>query len=215
MTQPTPSTAEDLKYAKLLQALSNVLHPLLMLTYAAILLCTATYLAILPTTTKLWLVGEVFTLTCLVPVLFIWVLYKMNVVGHWALRNRADRALPLLVNAIGYGVCTWLLSTQGLPQWALTFYEGATVLAFLCWGISFWWKISAHAAGIAGAATVAFILYHHFPLTFPLWLPLLLVVLTGLLCSIRVYLGRHTMAQVTAGTLLSVAVIGLSYWILG
>jgi membrane-associated phospholipid phosphatase len=44
---------------------------------------------------------------------------------------------------------------------------------------------------------------------------LLLVVLTGLLCSIRVYLGRHTMAQVTAGTLLSVAVIGLSYWILG
>jgi membrane-associated phospholipid phosphatase len=58
---------------------------------------------------------------------------------------------------------------------------------------------------------VTFILYSLFPLTFPLWLPLLLVCLTGLLCSIRVYLGRHTMAQVIAGTLLGLAVIGAQY----
>jgi membrane-associated phospholipid phosphatase len=194
-----------------MQFISNLLHPLLMLTYAAILLVTCTYLSVLPTSAKWIIVGEVFLLSCLLPILCILLLYKLKIVGHWALRDRTDRALPLLINAIAYGVCTWTLSRQGLPQWALSFYSGATVLAFLCWVISFWWKISAHAAGISGATMVTFILYSLFPLTFPLWLPLLLVCLTGLLCSIRVYLGRHTMAQVIAGTLLGLAVIGAQY----
>jgi membrane-associated phospholipid phosphatase len=194
-----------------MQFISNLLHPLLMLTYAAILLVTCTYLSVLPTSAKWIIVGEVFLLSCLLPILCILLLYKLKIVGHWALRDRTDRALPLLINAIAYGVCTWTLSRQGLPQWALSFYSGATVLAFLCWVISFWWKISAHAAGISGATMVTFILYSLFPLTFPLWLPLLLVCLTGLLCSIRVYLGRHTMAQVIAGTLLGLAVIGARY----
>lgn len=199
------------QYALYMQFISNLLHPLLMLTYAAILLVTCTYLSVLPTSAKWIIVGEVFLLSCLLPILCILLLYKLKIVGHWALRDRTDRALPLLINAIAYGVCTWTLSRQGLPQWALSFYSGATVLAFLCWVISFWWKISAHAAGISGATMVTFILYSLFPLTFPLWLPLLLVCLTGLLCSIRVYLGRHTMAQVIAGTLLGLAVIGAQY----
>jgi membrane-associated phospholipid phosphatase len=194
-----------------MQFISNLLHPLLMLTYAAILLVTCTYLSVLPTSAKWIIVGEVFLLSCLLPNLCILLLYKLKIVGHWALRDRTDRALPLLINAIAYGVCTWTLSRQGLPQWVLSFYSGATILAFLCWAISFWWKISAHAAGISGATMVTFILYSLFPLTFPLWLPLLLVCLTGLLCSIRVYLGRHTMAQVIAGTLLGLAVIGAQY----
>jgi membrane-associated phospholipid phosphatase len=203
--QPNP------QYARYLQTVSNILHPLLMLTYAAILLVTNTYLAILPTASKLTIIGEVFALSCLLPILCILLLYKLRIVGHWALRDRTDRALPLLINALAYGVCAWILYVQGMPMWALTFYIGATVLAFICWAISFWWKISAHAAGISGATMVSFILYHLFPLTFPLWMPLLLICLTGLLSSIRVYLGRHTMAQVTAGTLLGLAVIGASY----
>jgi membrane-associated phospholipid phosphatase len=209
------SQTPNQKYARYLQALSNILHPLLMLTYAAILIFSSTYLCMLPTRVKLLTVSEVLTFTCLMPIACILLLYKFNIVGHWALRNRADRALPLLINAVAYGVCTFLLHTQGLPQWALTFYIGATILAFICWAISFWWKISAHAAGIGGAMTVSYILYRTFPLTFPLWLPLLLIVLTGLLCSIRVYLGRHTMAQVLAGTLLSIVVISTTYWLLG
>jgi membrane-associated phospholipid phosphatase len=206
---------QNLKYAKYLQAVSNVLHPLLMLTYAAIVLVTCTPLAMLPTTNKWVLVGEVFLLSCLVPIVFILLLYKLKIVGHWALRDRTDRALPLLINAIAYGACAGILGSQGLPKWALAFYIGATILAFSCWGISFWWKISAHAAGISGATTVAFALYMLLPMMFPLAVPLTLVVLTGLLCSIRVYLGRHTMAQVTAGTLLGVVVIALSYLIFG
>jgi membrane-associated phospholipid phosphatase len=185
-----------------------------MLTYAAAIVFTCTYLKILPTTTKLLVLGEVFLSSCLIPVLFIWVLYKMKVVGHWALRDRADRALPLFVNAVSYAFCAWTLYEQGMPNWALAFYVGATALAFICWIISFWWKVSAHAAGIAGLTTVTYLLHIANPVTLPLALPLLLTVATGLLCSIRVYLGRHTLAQVTVGTLLGIAVILAAHFLM-
>lgn len=198
---------------KVLQGISNVFHPLLMLTYAAIAFCYGTYLFVLPQEIKLLIIGEVFLATCLVPVLCITVLYKFKVVGHWALRDRNDRALPLLINFLSYAVCTWVLYNQGLPSWALSFYIGATLLAFVCWLISFWWKISAHTTGISGFAMVSFIVYFHFPVSMPLAWPLLLTVLTGLLGSIRVYLGRHTLMQVTAGTFLGAVGILLSYWL--
>lgn len=184
--------------SRLLQGISNLFHPLLMMTYASVALFTCTYLSLLPVRMRLFLMGEVSMLTCLLPILFITILYKLKVVGHWALRDRGDRALPLFVNVCGYAVCTWALARQGLPVWALAFFIGATALAFVCWVVSFWWKISAHAAGMAAFTTVAFVLAFRIP-SLPLAFPLSLTIATGLVGSIRVYLGRHTLAQVAAG----------------
>jgi len=206
--------SESTLMQNVLQTISNILHPLLMLTYAAVAFCYGTYLFMLPQEIKLIVIGEIFFTTCLLPVLCIMVLYKLKVVGHWALRERTDRALPLFINSLAYVFCTWILYKQGLPSWALSFYIGATLLAFICWLISFWWKISAHTTGIAGFAMVSFIVYFRFPHSMPLAWPLALTVLTGLLGSIRVYLGRHTLMQVTAGSLLGAVGILLSYWLL-
>lgn len=190
---------------KLLQTISNMLHPLLMLTYAALALCIFTPIASVPLALKTYFVGKVFFYTLVLPVLSIWLMHSLHIVGHWALRDRRDRALPLLVNAICYGINAYALQIDGfLPDWVLLTFYGATVLAFLAWLISFWWKISAHAAGGASFATMALVCYLYFPDMMPLWLGLLAIVVVGGVCSIRVYLGRHTLAQVGWGSLLGV-----------
>lgn len=203
-------------YNIVLQSISNLFHPLLMLTYAAILIVYLSDLSLLVAKdTALVIVCEVFILTCFLPVLCISILYKLGFVGHWALRNRTDRAIPLLVNWIFYVLCTCALNFQGFPKWALAFYIGASILAFICWFVSFWWKISAHASGLAGLMVVSFSIFFRCPYLVSQWIPLIIVVITGLVCSIRVYLGRHTLAQVTVGAIVGTIIMSLSYVLWG
>lgn len=190
---------------KVLQALSNVCHPLLMLTYAAIMLCVFTPLTILPMVIKAYVVGKVFFFTVLLPSLSLLLLHKLKVVGHWALRDRRDRAIPFLINTIFYALNAYSLIVDGfLSNWVMIPFYGSIVLMLVAWIVSFWWKISAHASGNASFATMALILFVYFPETMPLWFCLLSIVLTGAVCSIRVYLGRHNLAQVGYGALLGV-----------
>lgn len=199
-----------------LQSISNMFHPLLMLSYAAILIvCLSDLSLLISKETGFVIVSEIFIFTCLLPVLCISILYKLGFVGHWALRNRADRAIPLLVNWIFYVLCACALYFQGFPKWALSFYIGASILAFICWFVSFWWKISAHASGLAGLMVVSFSVHLRFPYLLPLWIPMFIIVVTGLVCSIRVYLGRHTLAQVATGSIVGTMIMSLSYVLWG
>jgi membrane-associated phospholipid phosphatase len=79
------------------------------------------------------------------------------------------------------------------------------VLIFMC--INFWWKISIHAALVAGVTTVMVILYGWVAMT-----AVLLVLLTG---WSRIVLKEHTPAQVIAGTVLSSVVVVAGFGIFG
>lgn len=201
-------------FRKICQSISNILHPLMMLTYAAIILVYFTPMQILPVMGKWYLVFMVCFDTCIIPVLCITALFKLKFITDWTLRNRKDRAIPLFLNVITYAVCAWTLTGHSfIMDWALAFYYGAIGLAFIAWVVSYWWKISAHAMGIAGLTTAILLLYISFPNYMPISLVFISIILTGLICSIRVYLGRHTMAQVTAGTLAGMAVMLTAYTI--
>ncbi len=192
-------------YQTLVQAISNCFHPLLILTIAAIVISIFTPLAIYPTQIKLFFVGEVFFYTLLMPVIAITLMHVFHLVGHWALRDRRDRALPFLVNFICYSMNLFALYHNGfMPRWVLAIYWGSVILTFVAWVISFWWKISAHASADMAGATTFLILYFWFPLSMPLWIGLASIIIVGMVCSSRIYLGRHTLAQVAAGSLLGV-----------
>ncbi len=200
-----------MKKTTILQSISNMCHPLLSLTYAALLLMFFTPLQQLPLVMRWYIVGEVAFYTLLLPMICITILYKLHIIGHWALRNRVDRAIPLGINALCYGICSYALSSHGfLPAWALAVYWGATIMSVISWIISFWWKISAHAMGMTAVATLSLILSIWFPSMLPLWIALCLIVLTGFVCSIRVYLGRHTLGQVAAGSALGASVLTIA-----
>lgn len=199
-------------YQTAVQTFSNLFHPLLMLTFAALVVSYFTPMSIYPAAYKWFFIGEVFFYTCLMPIIAITLMHVFHLVGHWALRDRRDRVLPFLVNFVCYTMNLIVLHHNGfLPKWVLAIYWGSVILTFVAWIISFWWKISAHASADAAAATTFLVLYYHFPLTMPLWLGLASVIIVGGICSSRIYLGRHTLAQVSAGSLLGVVSILLGY----
>jgi membrane-associated phospholipid phosphatase len=69
--------------------------------------------------------------------------------------------------------------------------------------ISFFWKISAHAAGICGIIGFMFVITLKYPevqLTYPL---ALMIILSGIIMSIRLYLQVHNIKEVLVGGLLA------------
>ncbi len=77
--------------------------------------------------------------------------------------------------------------------------------------MNFWWKISAHAAGIAGIVAMLIQMTKEGPTVGAMtWWIVGAIVVAGFLGSARIWLGRHTLMQVLAGS----AVGFLSVWTL-
>lgn len=197
---------------KILQSISNCFHPMAMLTYATLFLCLYTPIFILPLSIRLFILVEAFFYTFVLPLLAIWLMYKLKVVSHWALRDRRDRKIPLIANLLCYVACTITITYQHfIPSWGLAVFYGSTLIAIVSWIVSLWWKISGHALGVSALTTISWIYYFQFPGFVPLLIPFTLIIMTGLVCSIRVYLGRHTLAQVYTGTAVGIALMYLTF----
>jgi membrane-associated phospholipid phosphatase len=199
---------------KILQLISNVFHPLLSMVWATVILLFCSPVKFLPWGVKGFLLAEVAFYSLIVPSLIIILLARFGIVKNGvALRDRKDRILPLAIQVGTYTIQVMALQAQGLPRWALQFYWGALLLAWLTFVVSMWWKISAHASGNAAIATALLVLCCRFPSYMPLALPLFWIVITGLVCSIRLYLNRHTLAQVACGALAGMVCILVGGWV--
>ena len=89
-------------YQGLVQSVSNIFHPLLVLTYTALVICLFTRMQALPFQVKAWFVGMVSLYTLVLPVLIITMLHVSGLIGHWALRDRRDRMVPFFTNFACY-----------------------------------------------------------------------------------------------------------------
>jgi len=139
-----------------------------------------------------FLFGSVF------PMLVIYLMYKMNKVGDLDVTDRSERKVPFMVSIAVYLLGTVIMFALNAPPIvsALMFcYTTNTLVTFI---ISLHWKISVHAVGVAGPFTclVYFLGWPYSPL-------LLLIIPIG---WARVELKAHTLAQVVAGFLLSIAI---------
>lgn len=199
-------------YQSLVQALSNVFHPLLMLSYTSILICLITPFEVLPFQVKSFFVGLVVFYTLFLPILVITLLHSFHIIGHWALRDRRDRSIPFCANFICHLINAIVLDHYlFFPNWLMIPFYGAVVLTFVAWIVSFWWKISAHASADASLPTYFMMLYFIFPDFVPIWFPLVSIVIVGAVCSARIYLGRHTLGQISVGVVLGVVSMVLGY----
>lgn len=197
----------------LIQFISNIFHPLLSMTWATVLLVIYTPLCLLPLSTKLFLIGEVVFYSLLLPCLIIVSMVKLGGIKNGvALRDRKDRIIPLGIQVVFYVIQAYALSQQGLPDWAMCFYNGAVILAALFFVVTIWWKMSGHAGANAALATSAVVLYFIFPYMIPLALPILSIIMVGAVSSIRVYLGRHTLEQVFVGAAAGSICMLISYF---
>lgn len=196
----TPPTAGERIADGLSTFLSWALVPLLMPVYGVILAFTLSILAYTSTATKIVFTLVTFGFTVIIPTLLVLLLKRMGLVHDIGLNGRKERLIPYIVSILsmlGTGAFMWY---KGAPSWLVMFFAGGGIAGIVNLIINFRWKISAHAAGIAGiVALLIRIIRDGFPQEGAfLWL-LISIGLAGLLGTSRVWLGRHTVWQVIAG----------------
>jgi membrane-associated phospholipid phosphatase len=111
---------------------------------------------------------------------------------------RAERPWPMLMALVLTVLGLLALWVLGAPRLLLVLLVATLLGGFVALVITLRWKISIHAGGAAGSATVLALLYGAWAL------PLLLGV--AMIGWSRVALGKHTWAQVVVGALISALV---------
>jgi len=175
------------------------------------------------------LVLLVFLSTFAMPAFALFLMRRLNMVSSLSLEDRHERIGPYIISGVFY---MWMFinfkNNQTIP-FALTVATlGATIGLFSAFFFNNFTKISAHGIGMGGLTGLATInaMYFSFD-TFALntWLfgPLeisttfvvmVVILLTGLVCSARMYLGAHTPGQLYGGLVAGFVAQFIALWVL-
>ncbi len=191
--------------------ISWIFVPLLMPVYGIILIFSLSFLAYTSFSTKLIFTLIVFGFNFLVPVILVLILKKMGVINDIGLNGRRERLIPYIITILCLSATGLFLYLKMAPVWVAMFYAGGALAGLINLLINFRWKISAHAAGIAGVVAMLIQVIKEGPSGDGVvgWI-VGAILCAGFLGSARIWLGRHTLMQVLAGS----AVGFLSVWTL-
>ena len=182
--------------------LSWVLSPLLVPIYAILFIFRLSVLDVIPSGLQTAFTFIIAGINLCVPALLILLLKFLGVVSDLGLNERKERPIPYVITALCYGATAWFLASRGAPIWVSMFFTGGAAAALINFAINYKWKISAHAAAMAGLIALLIRLERDVAVEPKLVVWLLITIgATGLLGSARIWLGRHTLGQVLAGYL--------------
>lgn len=180
--------------------LSWMLVPLLMPVYGLILAFGLSILDVAPMGMRVVFTLIVAGICVFVPRVLILLLKKMGMIEDVGLNGRQERLIPYIITIVCFGITAWFMAVKGAPLWLSLFFAGGALATVICTVVNFWWKISAHAAGIAGVVALLIRIEKDGSAEPELFFWLIVtLILTGLMGSARVWLGRHTVWQVLAG----------------
>ncbi len=207
MDEPTPVAqkppAKPL-HTRIARYVSNILAPATISLPLVLLL--AFYHAHDPEK-ALFYAGITLLFASLGPLIYIIIGVRLGKLSDIDVSRRSQRSGPFLFGLISVTLGLFILLALHGPK-VLTTLLIITIVSGLCMMfITIWWKISIHASSLAGAATILTGLYG--ALMLPAFILLVLV------CWSRVVLRRHTIAQVIAGSLLSITLTSGILWLRG
>lgn len=131
------------------------------------------------------------------PLIYILIGVRLGKLSDADVSRRAERTGPFLFGIVSITLGLMALMTIHGPKNLETALMSAAVTGIIMMVTTLWWKISMHASSVAGAAIMLTALYGAIMLPAFLLLPLV--------GWSRVVLGRHTVAQVVVGALVSMA----------
>lgn len=203
---------------RFMQLVSVVFHPLLMATYTCILLAAVVPEAFSPIPEQgvPYFILAIFVTTFVVPALSVLALRFTRRISSLAISKREERHFPFFSIVLFYGTTTYLFYIRmSVPQPILVMMILVTVLIALLLIISFWQKISVHAAaiwGVCGIFSCFAIKYLNTSFTIH---TAILFMLAGLVGSSRLLLGRHTANEVWSGALLGFFLCFVGFYLFG
>ena len=144
----------------------------------------------------------------LAPILFVVFLLKTGRINDLHMTSRKERRWPYIVTFLGALIALAVIVIFDGPELLLFLAITSVItLGFLALITNFW-MISIHATSMAAATLIS-------GLVFGLFAALLLLPMLILVTWMRLYLRRHTVAQVLAGIglgLASVAIVAAGGW---
>lgn len=195
--------------SKVARIISLVLHPMFVITWAMLVMfnLNAYFVLIVPSELRWTIILLVFGNTVLLPAILIWIMAKRNLISSLELPLREERTWPYLIFAVFYASTYFLMRNIGLPQLYYLFIAGALATIVLATIINLFWKISIHMIGIGGLTGGFVVLSYRSLINEPL-LIIGLILLSGLVGFARLQSNTHSPAQVYAGYLLGLTVVG-------
>lgn len=191
---------------KTAKGISYILHPVFIPSYLVLAL---KWLAPLPLFylfmgPKLFLALFMLTVTytAIIPLLFVYLQYRMKFINDFTLNNRRERPRVYLFTSAFFFAVAYFLNAKGsvfMPT-AVIFVSMAVNITGL-FVMNFFDKISAHVSGISGALGVFAALFYRYGDVRLVPAILTILVLVGIISSARLILGAHNLRQVIIGAL--------------
>lgn len=179
--------------------ISILFHPLFMPVYGlAIILSDYTPFGYMQMPVKRLLFLIIVVNNVLLPLALLPFLMYMKFISTWTIREREERAVPMIITTILYATSSYILYRFPVPFFLKAFIFSIFLISLLLTLINFKWKISLHSVG-AGAITGLILI-----LSFRLYSHLLLFLIVsflagGMIMSARMKLDVHSPRQVWTG----------------
>lgn len=193
------------------RVISYIFHPLLVPTYAVLILMILpeNRYVTLPFQLPLLFLAFIFLSTFVLPALLMLILKNFKVISSLEMEKQKERVFPLvLMSMIFYAV--FYMMKQGPPNTVFNlFMLGSTMLVLFTLLINYFWKISIHMVAQGGLFGAMLGLALRFGIE--IWLILFLIILVaGITAFSRLKLKAHTPAEVYGGFILgAVFMLGL------
>jgi len=158
-----------------------------------------------PYQVKWRLILLVFMLSFLLPVLTVFLLYKLKRIPSFILSEQNERGFPYLLVSLFYFGLVYLLFDVNIWNTIKLFLFGAGLAIVLSALINIKYKISAHLVGLGGLLGVLISVSYLLKIDITL-MYIVVVLVAGAVGSARVYLGEHSFGQIFTGFILGALV---------
>jgi len=182
-----------------LKVISFVFQPLLMPTFGISMLLL-TNLALFYTDIWKWFaLGGTFLFTAILPATPILMMMRKGQIKDLYISKREQRTFPYLFSLLAYTFWTiFMWRVLQVPFFIVAMGIGSVLSIIIITLINMKWKISAHLSGIGGLTGGVFA-YCYVMAVNPVWLMILMLVISALTALSRIELKAHTPAQTLAG----------------
>jgi membrane-associated phospholipid phosphatase len=181
------------------KTISLVFQPLLMPTYAMVLLMNMDVFMPMPLMWRWIAIIGTFMFTGVFPALPIWLMMRRGDVKDLFISKREERTMPYLFSFMAYVFwALFLWRTLQFPTFIVAMGMGSAGSIFVIVFINLKWKISAHLAGMGGFCGGIFGVCYRLAMN-PLWLFGIILAISALVALSRIELKAHTPGQTLAG----------------
>ena len=178
--------------------ISVIFHPLLMCSYGSLifffLLKGSAYDLMLTLKFKIIISSMIFSFSFLLPVVNIFLLYKLKRINSIRLEDQSERTFPYIMTSCFYFGLFYLFLEIPIPIIKIFIFGAGLSILFTAL-INLRYKISAHMVGIGGLLASLILISYTMQYN-AITIVASLFILSGLIVSCRLYLNAHLPKQI-------------------